>query len=297
MGQLVVGCAGWHYADWMGVVYPPHLPPARWLAHYASLFPVVEIDATFYRIPEPATVAGWLERVESAASFTFAAKLNQDATHDHLPAGRLDEARDVVREFVETVIEPIERAGRFEAVLVQLPPSFSRVERAGRRDALDGLCDVLDVLEPKRRRVAVEFRHPSWFEHMGEEALSDVTDALTGRNVALVRVDGLGSSFTRTRTTPWSYYRLHGRRTQVPPSERDLPHARYHYLYSKEEIASLAEAIRQGNAKDERTTVIFNNHYRGQGARNAADLTEALGLGSPGVRLNVPKETRLDDFV
>jgi uncharacterized protein YecE (DUF72 family) len=297
MAALLVGCAGWHYDDWKGVVYPPHLAPARWLPHYARLFPVVEVDATFYRLPQPATVQSWLERVGEAPQFTFATKLNQEATHEHLPAGRLEAARDIVRKQLEVVIEPLERAGRFEAVLVQLPPGFTRVDRAGSQDALDALCEVVEALEPRRRHVAVEFRHASWYQHLGEESLPEVVDAFSGLRAAIVRVDGLGFAFTRSRTTPWSYFRLHGRRSDIPPSERDLAHARYNYLYSREEIAGLAQTIRRVHDGDERTTVIFNNHYQGQGARNAADLTAALGLPPPAVHASVPKESRLDDFL
>ena len=132
---------------------------------------------------------------------------------------------------------------------------------------------------------------------MGEEALPDVVDALSGLQVAIVRVDGLGFVFTRSRTAPWSYFRLHGRRSDIPPSERDLPHARYNYLYSQDEIAQLAAEVRRAHDADERTTVIFNNHYRAQGAKNALDLTKALGLAAPPFQLAVPKESRLDDFL
>lgn len=296
MGSIVVGCAGWHYADWAGVVYPSHLDASRWLAHYARLFPIVEIDSTFYRIPDPLTVGRWVSRVDETPGFTFAAKLNQDATHEHLPAGRVQDAQEIAKKFLEVVVEPIERAGRFESIVVQLPPSFSRVGRPGTGDPLDALCELLRSLEPSRRRVAVEFRHPSWFQHVGEEALPEVVDAFSGLRAAIVRVDGLGFAFTRSRTTPWSYFRLHGRRTDIPPSERDLPHARYNYLYSKEEIAGLSELIRRAQDADERTMVIFNNHFRAQGARNALDMTNALGLPAPALSLHVPKESRLDDF-
>lgn len=290
---MVVGCAGWHYDDWVGVVYPPRLESSEWLAHYARTFPAVEIDSTFYRIPAPAIVAGWIQKVEAVPRFTFAAKVPQEATHEHLPAGRTELATQTATSFLEAVVEPLERAGRFEAALVQLPPTFSRV---GRGDPLESLRALVASLEPSRRRVAVEFRHGSWYEHLGEEVVPDVVDALTGLRCSVAKVDGLGSVPTRSRTAAWSYHRFHGRRKDLLPSESKLPHAPYNYLYSEKEILELAGLVRRSESEDERTVAIFNNHYRGQAAQNAAQLAAALGIEEIAARVRVPKESKLDDF-
>lgn len=296
MANLRIGCAGWSYRDWVGPVYPPRLPPSRWLESYAALFPLVEIDATFYALPTPQTVEGWLARARDLRGFTFSAKAPQAATHEALPRGRLDAARAALDEFRRVVVEPLEREGRLEAVLVQLPPGFSYDGTEDVPDSVAALAEVLQRLEPRRRRVAVEFRHQSWYEHVGERVVQEALEALSALGVAVVHVDGLGSRLHGSRSVDWSYVRLHGRREQIPPSERGLSHAPYNYLYSAEEIRSLAAPIAARASEDERTIVIFNNHYRGQAARNAIDLMAALGLPTPKRTVAPQRETHLEDF-
>lgn len=296
MGELRVGCAGWYYQDWVGAVYPRHVEPSRWLTHYASLFPLVEVDATFYELPPERTVAGWLDRVQSKADFTFAAKAPRKATHEALPRGDLEAAQQETDRFLDRVVRPLEAAGRFEAVLVQLPPTFALVGHAGKMEPLEALLEFLRTLEPTRRRVAVEFRHGSWYEHVGEHVTPEAIEGLSGLRVAACRVDGLGSRLHDAATTDWSYTRLHGRRTQIPPSERSLAHAKYDYLYSREEIGDLATSIGRAASGEARTVVVFNNHYRGQAPRNGLDLLEALGQPLPEARVTLSKTPSLDEF-
>jgi uncharacterized protein YecE (DUF72 family) len=296
LGELRIGCAGWSYRDWVGPVYPPHVPPSRWLETYASMFPLVEIDSTFYALPSPETVEGWVRRSQSLPGFGFAAKVPQDVTHRHLVKGSIEDARRVAAEFERIVLAPIEAARRLEAVLLQLPPNFTYFGEAGETDTLAALVAVVEALGPKRRRVAVEFRHQSWFEHVGESLVSDVTEALSAVGAGVVYVDGLGSRFHGTRTTDWSYVRLHGRRTEMLPGERTLSHAPYNYLYGADEIREVAAKVSGLMPRDERTIVIFNNHYRGQAAHNAMDLMQALGQPRPKPLVPFARETRLDQF-
>ena len=78
-GRAWVGCSGWQYKDWRGVVYPERLPQRQWLEHYATLFGPVEIKNTFYRLPPPSTVEGW--RAQAPSGFTFAVKLGSFGSH------------------------------------------------------------------------------------------------------------------------------------------------------------------------------------------------------------------------
>lgn len=296
MADVRVGCAGWSYQDWVGPVYPRRLESSRWLDAYAALFPLVEIDSTFYALPRPETVRGWAERVRRLEKFGFAAKLWQEATHKHLPAGQLEKAEEAVHEFLDRVAGPLEAAGRLEALLVQLPPSFSHPSGPGGQRSLRDLQSLVGSLEPNRRRVAVEFRHPSWFLSPGGPLAPGAEESLRSRAVCAVRVDGLGSRFTTTRTVDWSYFRLHGRRTHIPAEERGLSHAPYDYLYSGEETSELARPIMEAAPEDRRTYVVFNNHYRGQAARNAVDLLGALGLAQPHLQRTGTKPARLEEF-
>lgn len=296
MGTVKIGCAGWSYDDWAGTVYPATMSAAERLAHYATLFPMVEIDSTFYAIPPAPMVAGWIEKVRHVPGFAFTAKVPQAATHEAFVQADGKALRAVVSAFLERVIRPLEDAKRFEAVVVQLPPRFDAMTPLGGRDPLDALMEFLQLLEPRQRRVAVEFRNASWVDHVGERLAPEPLQALTGAGVGHVHVDGLGSRLPKTRTTNWTYVRLHGRRTQIPPSERELPHAPYDYTYAPNEVAEVARHVSTLRATDERTLVIFNNHYRGQAAKNAQDLADVLGFPPPKRRIKLANTPPLEEF-
>ena len=74
-----VGCSGWNYAEWRGLVYPEDLPQSRWLEHYATHFDTVEVNATFYRLPTRETVEHWIEQTPDG--FQFAIKASRYLTH------------------------------------------------------------------------------------------------------------------------------------------------------------------------------------------------------------------------
>src|SRR5437588_13054686 len=78
-GRARVGCSGWMYKDWRGVVYPEKLPQRLWFEHYATLFDTVEINNTFYRLPPPSTVEKWAE--QAPAGFEYAVKLGGFGSH------------------------------------------------------------------------------------------------------------------------------------------------------------------------------------------------------------------------
>ncbi|HEX9968407.1 MAG TPA: DUF72 domain-containing protein, partial [Solirubrobacterales bacterium] len=79
MKEARIGCSGWNYRDWRDDFYPPKTPTSRWLAHYASVFDTVEVNATFYRLPELKTTANWAEQVPEG--FRFAVKGSRYLTH------------------------------------------------------------------------------------------------------------------------------------------------------------------------------------------------------------------------
>jgi uncharacterized protein YecE (DUF72 family) len=146
MRQVRIGCSGWSYDDWRGVLYPDGLPKRRWLERYAEVFGTVEVNATFYRLPRESTVRDWVEQVPD--DFLFAVKASRYLTH----MKRLREIADAVARFWEP-LEPLRRGRRLGPVLWQLPESFQRDE--------DLLAAALDRLPPAEH--CFEFRHPSWF--------------------------------------------------------------------------------------------------------------------------------------
>jgi len=183
MTRVRVGTSGYNYPEWKGTFYPGDMKPARMLPYYAERFSTVEINATFYRMPTPATVEGWAKAVPAA--FTFVLKAPQRITH----FARLKNVGDLVRFFCDTASVLGARLG---PLFFQLPPNFKKnVVRLG---------ELLAEL-PADRRAAFEFRHASWFD-------DDVYAALRARNAALCIADTEDGSTPAVSTADWGYLRL-----------------------------------------------------------------------------------------
>src|SRR5688500_12098947 len=144
--SLRVGCSGWSYGHWRGVLYPESGSTARWLELYAREFDTVEVNASFYRLPRRETVARWAEIAPDG--FVFAVKASRYLPH----VKRLRELADGVALLGER-IEPLAEKGKLGPVLWQLPGTFTRDD--------ERLASALEELAPGRH--AFEFRHASWF--------------------------------------------------------------------------------------------------------------------------------------
>ena len=180
---ILVGTSGYNYPEWKGAFYPEDLSASKMLPYYAERFPTVEINYTFYRLPNAKTVAGWTAATPDR--FTFALKASQRITHFQ----RLREVTEPVRYFCDTARLLGEKLG---PLLFQLPPNFKKdTER---------LSGVLELL-PSDLRVAFEFRHPTWFDE-------EVYGLLRGRNVALCIVDHDDGATPAVATADWGYFRL-----------------------------------------------------------------------------------------
>lgn len=268
--MIRVGPAGWSYADWEGRVYPRHKPrgfhPLRFLAPFVDC---VEINSSFYAVPRPRHARHWAELVEDYGNFRLTAKLLQAFTHSPEPADPAEWETQAAT--WRTGIEPLVRARRLAAVLVQFPVSFqngpTEVRRLGRiRALLDGLPLVLEV------------RHTSWFT---PPALAEVR----GLGYSLAHVD-LPAAWnhppTRHRPTgPIGYLRLHGR-NQTQWFRRGAGRDdRYDYLYTPPEIGELAGRARSIAKETEDTYVITNNHFEGQALANSLELRWLLNDRQP----------------
>src|SRR5947209_2559089 len=144
MGKLLVGTSGWVYKGWAGAFYPSKLATAKRLAFYASRFPTVEINATFYRLPSVKMVRGW--RQQAPPGFIYAVKGSRYITH----LKRLKVLKKNVSVFFRRITHLDAHLG---PVLWQLPPTLQK--------DLPRLEKFLGKLPPDCRS-AVEFRHPSW---------------------------------------------------------------------------------------------------------------------------------------
>jgi uncharacterized protein YecE (DUF72 family) len=259
-----IGPAGWDYADWQGVVYPPGLKGADRLTFLASRFGAVEINVTFYR-PIPADYARrWLAAVADFPDFRFTAKVWQVFTHERrLPAPELAQFREG--------LTPLLTAGKLGALLAQFPYSFHNTEE--NRAYLVQLKAALQNFP-----LAVEVRHRSWQQRAVREFFEEAGLDFCNIDQPMVSYP-MGA--TRWVTGSRGYLRCHGRRTDAWFEFGDDRGARYDYLYSPEELEDLAARTRELVVKAAETYVIFNNHPAGQAVANALELAYLLNPGRP----------------
>jgi uncharacterized protein YecE (DUF72 family) len=238
MEALHVGCSGWNYDDWRGVIYPEGLAKNRWLGRYAELFGTVEVNNTFYRLPERHTVAAWAEQVPSG--FVFACKASRYLTH----VKRLRAIGQGIRRLWGR-LEPLREQGKLGPILWQLPESFP-CDR-------DRLAHVLELLARRGGRHAFEFRHPSWFTTETYELLSEA-------GAALVVADHPERPFSgRVITADWTYVRFHyGRRGRRGN-------------YSDAELAQWRRRIAAWRTRTE-VYAYFNNDWEAFAPRDALAL-------------------------
>lgn len=183
--MILVGTSGYNYPEWKGSFYPPDLAATKMLPYYASKFPTVEINYTFYRMPTPKLIAGW--RAQVPPSFRFTLKAPRRITHDKRL--RAAEVESSVSGFLTAASE---LGPQMAALLFQLPPNF-------KKDVVL-LQEFLSLLPPKTT-AAFEFRNPSWLE-------DDVFDALRQKNIALCIADSETRQTPLVHTADYAYFRL-----------------------------------------------------------------------------------------
>lgn len=265
-GSVLVGTAGWSYADWKGRVYPEPRPRGfDELRYLAGFLDFLEVNSTFYRVPTARTVEGWARRTASLPRFTFTAKVHQAFTHGEDAEG----GPAAAREFLDA-LRPLEEAGRLAALLLQFPWSFRDGPAARRR--LARLCEFF-----RGRPLVVEVRHATFGTPEAEAFL-----AALGAGIASVDMPAAATNLPPRERAPGpvGYVRLHGRNAQAwfdPGAGRDR---RYDYLYSAAEIDAVAARVRRIAAAAPATFVVTNNHFRGQGPANSFMLMARL-LGRP----------------
>jgi uncharacterized protein YecE (DUF72 family) len=183
MVRLHVGTSGYNFPEWRGSFYPPKLASAKWLEYYAQQLGTVEINYTFYRMPNEKSVAGW--NAATPEHFRFVLKAPQRITH----IARLKNIDDSLRFFLDMIRKLNAKLG---AVLFQLPPNFKK--------DLARLNDLLTQF-PTDVRAACEFRHASWWS-------DDVYEALRSANTALCIADTEEGTTPLVATADFGYLRL-----------------------------------------------------------------------------------------
>jgi uncharacterized protein YecE (DUF72 family) len=181
--MIWIGTSGYNYPEWKGSFYPEKLPAGKMLAYYAERFPTVEINYTFYRLPNETLVAGWAAGTPSPYKLTL--KAPKRITHDR----KLKDVGDLLRSFCHVAGTLGDKLG---VLLFQLGPTF-KVDLA--------VFDAFLADLPPGARAAFEFRHASWFDEA-------VYDRLRARNLALCIADSEKLSTPVVATASYGYLRL-----------------------------------------------------------------------------------------
>jgi uncharacterized protein YecE (DUF72 family) len=235
---IVVGTSGWQYADWRGRFYPRGLAQSSWLRFYSSRFPTVEVNNTFYRLPDARTFERW--RNETPEGFVVAVKASRYLTH----VRRLRDPAAPLQRLLERSASLGDRLG---PVLFQLPPTFGV-------DNIDRLRDLLSIL-PGGLRAAFEFREPSW-------RTDEVHRVLREAGAALVLADRPGARVPETVTADWTYVRFHQGSVAGPG-------------YRRAKLRRWADRLRAMPVRD--AYVFFNNDTGGAAVRDAAAFADLVG--------------------
>jgi uncharacterized protein YecE (DUF72 family) len=197
-GRIRIGTSGWQYRHWRERFYPPAVAVKGWFAHYATIFDTVEVNSTFYRLPEASTFAAW--RRAAPRGFTFAVKFSRYGTH----LRRLRTPRAILRRFLPRAERLGEHLG---PILVQLPPRWG---------ADPERLDAFLAAAPLRHRWAVEFRDPSWL-------CAPVYRVLARHGAALCLHDHI-RDHPEEVTADWLYVRFHGAGRHGPYGAAGLRH-------------------------------------------------------------------------
>lgn len=246
MGILYLGTQGYAYKDWVGNFYPTSAPPDEYLSFYVEHFRAVELDSTFYGVPQPATVRAWYDL--TPPDFVFTAKFPRRLTHaTHLS---IDDARA----FLDVMHGLREKCG---PLLLQFAPDFGP-DRAAELDRFLGEL-------PRTFRYAVEFRHAGWNQTHW--------DMLTRQRIALCLHDLHFPARAAPVTTNFTYVRWLGNRTQLTKFNRVQ-------IDRGKEQAWWSEVLRKQLGQGQDVYGFVNNCWSGHAPTSAQQLLKSIIGGS-----------------
>jgi len=297
VGNVLIGTSSWTDPTLVkeGHFYPSEARTAEArLRYYATRFPIVEVDSTYYFPPSERNAVLWIER--TPADFTFNIKAyslltnhptKQDSLYkdlrEELPEELLekrnlyreqlpDDIVDEVWQRFHDALMPLHSAGKLGAVLFQFPQWF--VIGGGSKDYVLGCAERL-----KDFRIAVEFRHKSWLQERNRE---ETLSFLEEHDLPFVCVDmpqGFDSSLPPiavATATDLAMVRFHGR-DRTAWSKKDVSASeRFRYEYSQAELLEWVPRIRELTTQTRETHVLMNNCYRDFAVNNARQLGDLL---------------------
>lgn len=273
LGKIHVGSAGWSYKDWVGPFYPKGMTSDKFLKYYSKYFDIVEINSTFYDIPDISTIKKWSSEVPE--SFRFSVKVWQKITHERNP----ETLEEDISVFLSTMVhlEP-----KISSFLLQFPASF-RYSDKNIQVLLQILINFLT-----NKIIVIELRHNSWFTEKVQELISNIIRNLIKKTPVIlgtVYLNNVDPFYFKDQTA--YYIRVIGDRaiTVFNRVQRDNP----------EISGDLEQKIKELSESHEITDifVIFNNHFTGFSPQDSINFQKRMGLPYK----NFNRQTSLMDYL
>jgi uncharacterized protein YecE (DUF72 family) len=245
--KLRIGCSGWSYTDWQGIFYPKGLAAKDYLLYYSKVFNCVEIDSSFYRIPNQFMVNQW--RSNTPSGFLFSPKLPKKITHER----KLKDSESNLVYFYSVMSKLKDKLG---PIAIQLPPSIKLSTHH------ETMKEFISQLSPEFKH-AIEFRHKSWFT-------PEVYSLLRKNNIAMIWSLNQYVETPPEVTADFVYLRMVGDReiTEFTGVQRDR----------SEDMKRWVTAIKDNSSKFESGYIFFNNHFAGFSPESANEFRRLLGL-------------------
>ncbi|OGS43768.1 MAG: hypothetical protein A3K76_05040 [Euryarchaeota archaeon RBG_13_57_23] len=293
----LIGCSGWSYDDWVDRFYPSELAKKKgeWLGYYSRFFPTVEINSTFYRVPNEFMVKSWIERGKQKPGFQFSVKLPQLVTHESILKAEGEKAAAQASSFEDICVRPLADEGLLGSVLVQLSPYF----KLEGRESLGKLRTLFQMLHTDVYDYAVEFRHRSWLNEKHNELAADALETLQEFGVANVIVDGPGFPMTRSLTAKHAYIRFHGRNYDIwykDEADDDYRINRYDFLYTLDQLEVWKPRLQEVVANSTTARIYFNNHGRAKAVKNAFQMMDLLSIAHEAKDVDIQDQKKLGEF-
>ena len=293
--RILVGTASWSDPGFVDHWYPKKMPAGERLAWYAQHFEMVEVNSSFYSVPDPRLAERWIHTTPDG--FVFDVKMHQLLSRHStnlklLPPALQKKAeadakgkvkltpkieRAMIEEFLRS-IEILRGHGKLGALLLQLSPGFSP-----RKHQLDELDDLLGALADYR--IAIELRNRNWVEG---ENLEPTLEFFRKRSATLVSVDApaekhftiMPPELNAITNSQLAYLRLHGRDAHAYTTGKTVA-ARFNYDYSDKEIDEVADRARDLGTEAREVHVVFNNNALDYAPHAALRMRKALGQMIP----------------
>jgi uncharacterized protein YecE (DUF72 family) len=292
-GHVRIGTASWQDPGFMQDWYPKDLPKSQLLPWYAQHFNYVEVNSTFYNVPDAAVVKRWSE--QTPADFCFDVKLHKYLSHHSTKASELpDELRNYADEGKRRVeqtpeleqamlalvlegVAPLEHAGKLGAFLLQMSPEFRP-----KYHSLSELLPLVEVLDG--RTLALELRNRDWIQ---ADTAPKVFDFCEDHGISLVMVDAPETSHFmalpqfETVTNPrLAYFRLHGRNAEGYVRGRSVAE-RFAYKYSQLELEEIAQKVERVAKGAKEVHIVFNNNKSNYAPKDAEAMKRILQNSMP----------------